>query len=482
MTKETSAHNAERAPLVVKTTARDAVDVEIADRARHAGGEGEATPTARGKWSIAGRAALAVACATFAAVGVARASTVRRGGEVVTLFPELGGLSEWRRDFVAGKIALGRKFSDTVPSKTCVRQTSRNRLEDVEKYYIVRAMNHENELHKGDKTIAAMPTYDHIKAESMFMTGMVNKNSESPYMLPSSGYEKSIKQSGNSAMMYNFVHIPKAGGTYLCEVLQQVQSHLDARHGSVFGNHNLYRDRWSMKPLLDATSRNVWQTTHLMKSKLKAFTDENLARGYAKGQRMMSKGSYNMGLCSTTEAPCMYLTVLRNPFQRFMSHYKYSCLEGAENRAMWMPAWKKQGSCPLNPLEWFYFTQGDDWTHLIAPGAFPRDSQCHIDAAKNNLMSGCMRYLITENLHDGLAKLKNKLPDFATLDLNAVKSLFKNDSAGRLTPALQARLKRYEEDKNMMHQIKQGLWHQTKIYNFAVENYEKSWDRDIQTC
>ena len=64
MTKETSAHNAERAPLVVKTTARDAVDVEIADRARHAGGEGEATPTARGKWSNAGRAALAVACAT----------------------------------------------------------------------------------------------------------------------------------------------------------------------------------------------------------------------------------------------------------------------------------------------------------------------------------------------------------------------------------------------------------------------------------
>ena len=34
----------------------------------------------------------------------------------------------------------------------------------------------------------------------------------------------------------------------------------------------------------------------------------------------------------------------------------------------------------------------------------------------------------------------------------------------------------------MMHQIKRGLWHQTQIYNFAVENYEKSWDRDIQTC
>ena len=93
-----------------------------------------------------------------------------------------------------------------------------------------------------------------------------------------------------------------------------------------------------------------------------------------------------------------------------------------------------------------------------------------------------MRYLITENLQDGLAKLKNNLPDFATLDLNAVKSLFKNDSAGRLTPALQARLKQYTEDENMMHEIKRGLWHQTQIYNFAVENYEKSWDRDIQTC
>ena len=103
MTKETSARIAERAPLVAKTTARDAVDVEIADRARRAGDEGESTPTARGKWSTAGRAALAAACATCAAVGVARASTVRRGGDVVTLFPELGGVSEWRQGLRGGE-------------------------------------------------------------------------------------------------------------------------------------------------------------------------------------------------------------------------------------------------------------------------------------------------------------------------------------------------------------------------------------------
>lgn len=51
-------------------------------------------------------------------------------------------------------------------------------------------------------------------------------------------------------------------------------------------------------------------------------------------------------------------------------------------------------------------------------------------------MSGCMWYLIMENLYDGLVKFKNKFLDFVMLDFNVVKLFFKNDSVGRLTSAL----------------------------------------------
>lgn len=121
MMKEMSVYNVECVLLVVKIIVCDVVDVEIVDCVCYVGGEGEVMLIVWGKWLIVGRAVLAVACATFAAVGVARVFIVCCGGEVVMLFFELGGVLEWCRDFVVGKIVLGWKFSDTVSSKTCVR-------------------------------------------------------------------------------------------------------------------------------------------------------------------------------------------------------------------------------------------------------------------------------------------------------------------------------------------------------------------------
>ena len=36
--------------------------------------------------------------------------------------------------------------------------------------------------------------------------------------------------------------------------------------------------------------------------------------------------------------------------------------------------------------------------------------------------------------------------------------------------------------RKMMKKIKKGLAHQQKVYDFAVENYEKSWTSDLKTC
>ena len=476
---------AERAPLLTE----DVADVENAriatddTRATASGrggdGDGEGEGRRAEGWSASRRALACVALASAAALCVVTTGVPGSSGSNA-----LGrALPDWRRAWAAGRIPEGREFRDSIPAKTCDSRESRGAEEDIEKYFIYQAMQAEATATLGlsEKGKHAM-SKQRRGPESHFITGMANNDTEAPYLLPKDGYAKKIRQRGNTAMLYNFVHVPKAGGTYFNEVLASVQRTIDSKYGKAFRPREVYNSGWLTAPLVDATANNIYATTRALHAKENAFSTATLAEAYDKGQRLMSKGSYNMGLCSATEAPCMYLMVLRDPFERFMSHYKYSCLEGAEGRAMWVPQWKAAGECPLNPLQWFYFTQGDDWTQLISPGTYPRDSQCHVDGCIHNLKSGCVRYLLTEKLTDGLRKMKHTLPDFAHLDLQRASHMFTNGSNGRLSKRLKERLETYMADTEMMKKIKKGLAHQQKVYDFAVENYEKSWTSDLKTC
>jgi len=473
--------SAERAPLMAK----DGADVETA---RSATDDTYATASERGGDEDDGRGAKGRSRWRRAAACVSLAASAAAFGVVTTGVSESGdanlGLPMWRQEWAAGNIPEGRQFSETIPPKTCDARQSRGVEEDIEKYFIYQALQAEATATLGlsGKAARHFAATHGRGAEATYITGMANNDTEAPYLLPKDGYTKKIRQRGNTAMLYNFVHVPKAGGTYFNEVLASVQHQINNKYGKALNPREVYNGGWLTAPLVDATANNIYATTRALHAKEKSFSTATLADGYDKGQRLMSKGSYNMGLCSATEAPCMYLMVLRDPFDRFMSHYKYSCLEGAEGRAMWAPQWKAAGECPLNPLQWFYFTQGDDWTQLISPGTFPRDTQCHIDGCINNLKSGCVRYLLTENLMDGLRKMKKTLPDFAGLDLQRATHMFTNGSSGRLSKALKERLATYMADEAMLNKIKEGLAHQQKIYQFAVDNYEESWASELKTC
>lgn len=473
--------SAERAPLMAKDgadveTAQSATDDTYATASERSGDEDDGRG-AKG-WSRSRRVAACVSLTAAAAFGVVTTG-VSGSGE-----SNLGrGLPLWRREWAAGNIPEGRQFSESIPPKTCDARQSRGVEEDIEKYFIYQALQAEATATLGLSRKARQVAAKRARGpEAHYITGMANNDTEAPYLLPKDGYAKKIRQRGNTAMLYNFVHVPKAGGTYFNEVLASVQRQIDNKYGKALNPREVYNGGWMTAPLVDATANNIYATTRALHAKEKSFSTATLAKAYDKGQRLMSKGSYNMGLCSATEAPCMYLMVLRDPFDRFMSHYKYSCLEGAEGRAMWAPQWKAAGECPLNPLQWFYFTQGDDWTQLISPGTYPRDTQCHVDGCINNLKSGCVRYLLTENLADGLRKMKDTLPDFAGLDLQRASHMFTNGSSGRLNKALKERLATYMADKAMLNKIKEGLAHQQKIYQFAVDNYEESWASELKTC
>jgi hypothetical protein len=65
------------------------------------------------------------------------------------------------------------------------------------------------------------------------------------------------------------------------------------------------------------------------------FAGAGMNKSYNAGYRAVSKGALSIGACDHIDAPCMYLTVLRDPLERYISHYTYLCLEGSEAMTGW---------------------------------------------------------------------------------------------------------------------------------------------------
>lgn len=492
-----SAHGvAERAPLVSKAGGDD-MDIEGGARASSSDGS-----MMRWGRALALGAALALA-------GAAALSTRVVGGDVrsgIDLGVAQPSVHNVRRDRLSS-LGKGMTFSDiargeqSCPTdaqcdRQCVKSRTVDAQEDAKLYFVVKGLYSSageklksalDQWSQKKKLDSSVFTIDEEKFNVVQTSSVSEGEVDRPYLLPSHGFKKKIEQKGNTSMFYHFIHVPKAGGTNFQNVLTSVQNGLNRRYGSALRQNLLpkqyFSSVYSTAPLIDTTIRGVAVTTHQMMLKDDgAFATDFLSQAYEKGQRIISKGPYSMGICSTTDAPCMYLTVIRDPFERFMSHYKYSCLEGSEGQSMWLPEWKAKGECPLSPYEWAVYTLGDDWTQLIVPGANPRHASCHDEAFMNNIMSGCVRYLLMEKLEDGLRKMKTRLPDFERLDIGVERSSFKNGSNGKLTPKLRERLNKYMEDKVSINEIKKLLEYQTKMYQFAVDNYEKSWNRELETC
>ena len=214
-----------------------------------------------------------------------------------------------------------------------------------------------------------------------------------------------------------------------------------------------------------------------------------MARSFHAGRREIFKGSLAMGFCDAVRAPCGYVTVLRDPIERLLSHHAYSCAAGAEDRAGWTAEMRLKDSCDLDPASYFEQMGGVDVSvQLLAPRANPA-SRCALEQAKRNLRRPCVRFLLQERLRDGIGKLSATIPGFAGLDEDPPESFLnalamgadvgmlstKNQVAGRLSDAQEARLERWRRDEDVMRRLRVLAHREIELYDFATSEYDKQW-------
>ena len=361
--------------------------------------------------------------------------------------------------------------------------------------------------------------------------------------------EKFFRARPGTAYFYHFVHVPKAGGTYFKSLLHASETRRQQRLGGPDPRWDASLVKtWNTKPLVDMTeasfanvawryvegakrgaairklandaSENASEEPPAFDARLgraerdteaflgastatPQFTGPGMRASYRQGHRAVSKGSLSMGACDMVDAPCAYLTVLRDPWEKFMSFYQYACLEGSENRGSWTEEWRRDASamgydvhgCPASPTQFYRDVGG--MVEVLAPGAAP-DSQCAVEAAKRNLASPCMRFLLLENLEEGLKFMRDSLPDFADIGAEHLDppagdaaaaaqarmvNSHRNGSSERMDDAKKKRLDAYKADENEMRELRRLMAGELEVYRFAKEErYLKQWEEPLRTC
>ena len=400
-----------------------------------------------------------------------------------------------------------------------------------------------------------------------------------PYALPADGAsvaEKSFDSSAsadafsniapNSAYVYAFLHVHKCAGTFVdnklrvaAEKVRQKTSHGDTsqkglepnRHAGLFPNFPLMElstpetRRFMAWTFANArppppeksfsgdvgglTAAEEGRKVDVSERRFGDYGADALRARYDAGERLFVKSSEAMGFCDFVDAPCAYLTVLREPLERFMSYYAYICLLGAENREHWTEEWLAQGKCTADPAQFARVISpaGFSMVDLLAPGGDATGrSGCRLAAAKRNLVSGCTRYLLLDRLDEGLRRLAKAVPDlrefaaperetsvlgegrpeglaaegakpnrFATVSAGAAAASLgrvslaeqnsvngKNSARDALSEAQKALLARYEADESIMAELREYLKEDKEVYDFAVARYEEQWDKPLATC
>ena len=276
-----------------------------------------------------------------------------------------------------------------------------------------------------------------------------------------------------------------------------------------------------------------------------SFSRASLDVSRRTGEKLWVKGEFSMGTCDLVNAPCGYVTALRDPVERLLSHWRYICLQGAEGKEGWLPGWKKSGVCPLDVVSFWQAGKNNEWGALnkqghpeqmisrLAPGADP-SSKCALQVAKDNLKSRCVRFLLLDRMEHGSRKLeqtrvgvlgglgmrddddfaKNNLQMKADMKRNASLHqqlpddvyhpfVFHDEALGRrgfraatrnagsdarvnsgdeMSEAAEKRWTEAVSNPATLRKLKALVPNSINLYNFALHRYEPQWDEPFEGC
>ena len=210
---------------------------------------------------------------------------------------------------------------------------------------------------------------------------------------------------------------------------------------------------------------------------VKVNTSTSLRQSYGQCKLRAVWGGLSMGLCDHFPArSCVYFIIIRKPLERAISDYNYFCIEGAEQRHKWTSAWLAKGKCTANIVQYFQqrITSPLFLVERLTRGC---DHRCGKAAAKQNLLHPCLRYLLLDDLEDGLARIE-RLYGMPMADTFTTMAELKQ----RNQHSLGSETKEQLEDEELMEQLKLLVKDDQEIYDFAKVNYEKQWERDLHSC
>ena len=225
-------------------------------------------------------------------------------------------------------------------------------------------------------------------------------------------------------------------------------------------------------------------------------------------------GAYGMGHCELTERPCLYFTVLRDPFQRMVSEYDYFCVKGNEQRKEWNAEWKAQGACGASLVDWAsrsYQRPRPDagqrtWAGDGSNSSLPNhpnflldrlggsDGVCALEDAKHNLAHPCLRYLLlppsgkgrpaalNSTLEEQLTRLATELGGNANFTLRHAIEYEGHMTWRNVGTGKSARTKQQLETPGVRERLREILALDLELWDWAVEHNAEQWSVPLQFC